>query len=165
MESKQVWLRLINKDFEYTTEHGDAMRGDQILAQMKKNGVIKNDTEGIYVPVLFDSKAFVFRPGKVVQVGEIVARSLRRSAFIIVGPKAINGPACPFIEIVKEFQIGEQPDPKPQFACPICDKDMRNPASLTRHLMAKHKEEVNAKTTDWEGEGEAVPVTPEEDEL
>lgn len=155
METTQVVLRLISKNSSYTDEHGDVISGQKILDQMKKNGVFKNDKEGVYVPVLFDGKSFNFREGKIIQVDKTVANALRRSAHIIVGPKAMSSPMCPFIEIVKEFAVGEQAI-RPQFACPICDKDCDNPAKLTRHMMKDHKEETSKPAVDWDGDNEPV---------
>lgn len=166
MESKQVQLRLIDKNFSFENEHGEIIKGDKILDQMKKNQVWKNDKEGKYVPVLFDGQAFCFREGKIIQVGERIARALQRSANIIVGPKAINGPSCPFLEVVKEFAytVTGQEAPRPQFACPICDKDCERPNKLTRHMMKDHPKEVNEPVVDWEGTQEKVAAGVEEED-
>jgi len=164
METTQVLLRLVNKAYTFTDEHGDAVSGQKILDQMKKNGVWKRDKEGEYVPVLFNGQAFMFREGKVIQVGKTIARSLQRSAHIIVGPKAMNSPMCPFIEVVNEFALGEQSAPRPQFACPICDKDCKNGAALYRHTGKVHKDVINEPAVDWEGEdGQPVAAGVEEE--
>lgn len=160
MESTQVLLRLITPEFSYETEHGEQISGEKILKQMKTNGAIKTDKDGQYVTILFDSKPFVFRAGKVIQVGERVAKALRRSAFIIVGPRALNGPACPFIETVREFEIGEQSEVLAKTACPICGSDLKTFPALTRHLMTKHRDETKGEV-DWEGT--KTPAAPAEE--
>lgn len=143
MEQRQVQLRLVSKGFEFETEHGNVITGDQILKQMKTNGVFKTDrNKEQYVPVLYNAMSFDFRAGKVIQVDAKIARALQRSATIIVGPKALNSPACPYLEVVREFNYGEQVETKAQYACPICEVDMETAPRLTRHLMQKHKEQT-----------------------
>jgi len=164
METTQVTLRLIDKKYSFhDVDHDETVSGDKILAQMKKNGVFKNDKDGIYAPVLFNGQSFMFREGKTITVDKTIAKALQRSAHIIVGAKAINSPSCPFLEVVKEFALGEQVAPRPQFACSLCDKDCETPGRLARHMMKIHKDVVNEPAVDWEEEDKPVAAGVEEE--
>lgn len=139
VESAQVKLRLVHDSF--VSEEG--VKGTEILKQLKQNKRISNDADGPYVAMQFDSHEFRFRPGKYVTVPKTAGRALLRESGIIIG-SALTGPLVPFLEIFDEFQLGEQleVEKKPATACPICGEDQLSFPRLTRHLMAKHKDQM-----------------------
>jgi hypothetical protein len=147
IESSQVKLRLTDDE--------------DILKQLRKNKALRKNPqtgkESYFIQ--FDSRSFEFRAGSVIQVGKLVANGLRRASGLIVGDH-LTGEIVPALEIVKEFQIGEE---ESKTKCPSCDFDGGTLVSLARHIEKSHKREVDeekkARVTapvEYEIEGEGV---------
>lgn len=141
IEQKQVKLRIVKPDFEmYVDETGEKVTGKQILEQMRKNQVWKNDKIGKYTPILFGGQEFDFREGETITVGETVGNALRRGSIICVGGDKLNGPMVPFLQVVETRDISEsEASPKSPTACPICGEDQKTFPRLTRHLGVERK--------------------------
>jgi len=163
IESTQVRLRLISPTKEvFNQETGDSVSGKEVLAQMKKNGVWKNDHEGKYAPIQFDSLEFQFREGKTITVNETTAKALIRGSVMTIGSDKLNGPMIPFVEVVEKYELGATSEEKrPATACPICGVDQKTFPALTRHMgqeRKKHPELFVEEKTDWDGEKEEAAV-------
>lgn len=157
IESTQVRLRLVSPNKEiFNSETGETVSGKDILTQMKKNNVWKNDQKGKYAPIQFDSLEFQFREGETITVSETVAKALIRGAVLTVGSDKLNGPMVPYIEIAETYELGAPTkEERPKTACPICGVDQKTFPALTRHMgqeRKKHPELFAEEATNWEAE-------------
>src|SRR5581483_8286585 len=121
-----------------------------------KNKCWKNDHEGKYISVQFNSIDFQFRPGTQVVVGETVARCLLRNSSICIGSDSLNGPVVPFLRVIekRELNKAEKAGITPT-TCPICFEDQKTFPALTRHLGKErklHPELFKEEGRDWEKE-------------
>jgi hypothetical protein len=166
-EQTQVRLRLIPKTFLFRAPDGDDVKGQHILDALSKKKQWQTDAEGKFISVLFDGRAFKFyQSGNTITVGKTVADALRRSGQVIVG-HGLNGPSCPFLEVVEQFEMGHD---RPRFACPICNEDQGTAPRLARHLDKERKKNPAAFEDTVEEPAEESVAAPtgnvdEEDEL
>lgn len=157
IESTQVRLRLISPTKEvFNQETGDSVLGKEVIAQMKKNNVWKNDHKGRYAPIQFDSLEFQFREGETVTVSETIAKALIRGSVLCIGSDKLNGPLIPFIEVAEKYELGAPSEEKKSpTACPICGVDQKTFPALARHMgqeKKKHPELFVEEKTDWDAE-------------
>ena len=144
MPSYQARVRFVPTDKEiYNDETGVAMKGADILKQLKINNLWRNDREGKYFGVMFDGQTFKFREGQEIVVPVEVARHLRRMSAVCVGSDKLNGPLLPCLEIAETFDLMA---PKivevktTPTTCPICQIDQQTFPALMRHQMEEHSD-------------------------
>lgn len=123
----------------------------RILKQLKINRMQREDVMGPYFSVQFDGQEFKFRPGQLFTVGKTIGNALIRSSAVLIGIDPLSDPYFPFVEKVKEVQLGQadvQSIKKSQFACPICGENMKSGPKLARHLMDKNAHKEDAQLVD-----------------
>lgn len=174
IETSQVTLAIVDEKYEHVIPELDqTITGKQIHKQLVDNRVWKNDKDGKYVSLMFDSKEFQFRPTRVINgqtvkatqftVGKSVADALLSSSIIVVGDKKdfLNAPAVHFLQVLESHEMGvERPRVSSPTTCGICDKDMQTLPRLTRHY-EKHKKthpELFEKTSAFEKEEDTEEV-------
>jgi hypothetical protein len=134
----------------------------ETLAALRKNGRFRKftqhgKTEEVYT-CSFDGKSIEFRHGMHVPLPKSIADALRRDNWVIVG-EHIDGEIGPVFEVVKNYVLGAEQESRPQFACPVCKKDMINSYNLGRHLMGNaHKEKAGEGVVDYEEAESPVAV-------
>lgn len=154
IEQIQVKLGLVDKDFSvHLDATGETVSGADVLAQLRKNNCWKNDHEGKYVSVQFDSREFMFRPDTYVIVGETVAKCLIRNSVICIGGDQLNGPMVPFLKVLEKREINQsERTAKTATTCPICFEEQGSFPALTRHMGKEkklHPELFVEEKRDW----------------
>jgi hypothetical protein len=139
-------------------------KNPDVLKQLKKNKLFREDESGPYLALQFDAQEFKFRPGQTFTVGKTVGNALIRSSAVLVGTDPLSDPYFPYVEKLSESQLGVvDKKRKSQFACPICGEDMKNGPKLARHLMDKkaHVEDDERAAEEFEAinEGDADEAT------
>lgn len=164
VEQIQVTLGLIDENSfsQHIDATGETVTGKQVYLQLRKNNCWKNDHDGKYLSVQFNSVDFQFRPGDVMTVGETVARHLLRNSAICVGGDSLNGPMVPFLTVIKrrELNKAEKAGITPT-TCPICFEDQKSFPALTRHLGKErklHPELFKEEARDWDEKAEEQPA-------
>lgn len=175
IETSQVTLTLVDEKYSHEIPELDTtISGKQIHKQLVDNRIWKNDKDGKYVSIQFDSQEFQFRPARVINgvamkatqitVGKTVAEALLASSIIVVGDKKdfLNAPAVQYLHVVDSYDMSQAAPAKPlsPTACGICEKEMQTLPRLTRHY-EKHKKthpELFEKTNAFDKEEENEEV-------
>lgn len=144
-DAEQVVVRIIAAEGKVDLPDGDVVTGKDIHSAMARRKVWRNDKEGKYVELMFDGRGYTFRPDTSMQMSKRMGEAFVKSSRIIVGKAGedLTAPFVPFIQIVDEFQMGEQ-KPLTPTSCPKCREECKTMPRLARHIMEKHGEEKDA---------------------
>jgi len=154
LEMSQVRIQL--------TKDPDTLEALRLRKQFRKD--LKGEE---FIPAVFNSTEIRFHKGEVKTLGKVVAESIFRRSFVIVGKNPdgslddLTGETRPIFDVVEEYNLGDQVSTKnDSFMCPVCRKTHETPSALGYHLTKAHAgkktDEVDTDTEETEEEVETA---------
>lgn len=122
-----------------------------VMKILKKKNILRQDAEGDFVPIVFNSAEIRFRPRTSVLVGRTIAEAILRANTIIIGDD-LTGEQVPFLKALEAVNLSV-PMSEARFPCEFCDESFDSARLVTRHILKLHEREL--------GEGDPAPAEPE----
>lgn len=141
----QLKLTIVDGDTDAEDPRdGSKILGKDILKQMERNRVWREDADGKYSVIQYAGREYRFRPRKVITVPKNIGEALIRSSHILVGnlKDALTNPDVPYLRVVGEFVLGQEdaPEEKSPTVCEMCGEECKTLPRKARHYM-KHKDD------------------------